>query len=144
MLHNITFFLPSHCKDNQWHICYSPYNCTPIIDYQYREKEKGRQLTFKRSNHRTYHQTYNQVFIDTHNCIYKSTCFLSSKCTFDCQKLVHWKVSHNPRVNTMALMTSSYESYRDAISDWRIYTEWIFVHSLHPSWPQANAQKSSS
>ena len=103
MLHNLAIFLQPRRKTTQWHIYPSPRNRT-IIDYQEREKEKEGQLkstnriAYNRANNRRDYnraynrraynraynrRAYNRAYNHTYNRIYKSTCFLRSKCTFD-------------------------------------------------------------
>jgi hypothetical protein len=79
MLHIFAIFLHSGWKNNQWHIYHSPRDRTPFINYRRTEKQKGRKLTLKRTNDRTYNQTYNRVFRDTYDRIYKSTYFFYSQ-----------------------------------------------------------------
>ena len=119
ILYNFVIFLYYRRKTSQWHKYSSPRNHTPIIDYREWEQEIDWQLTSK-SN---YQWTYNWVFRDR---TYKSTCFLCSK------------------VKTMALTTSSFESYCHKVYSRGIYTQWVDVHSLYPGQSQTKVYQSSS
>jgi len=119
MLHNFAILLYSRQKTSQWHIYNSPCNSTPIIDYREQEKEKEWHLTSK-SNHQ---RTYDRVFRDR---TYKSTGFFCSK------------------VKTMAPMTNSFESYCHKVYSQGIYTQWFYVHSVHPGHAQTKVHQSTS
>lgn len=74
-------------------------------------------------------QEYNQVFRGTYDCIYMSSCFLSSFCSFDChdsvhslhlghtQTKVHWRVCQANYEASYAMQYGFDDPRSDAASD---------------------------